>query len=54
MKEAMFYTPLPEGEVRCNLCKHRCKIKEGKRGYLQCEGKPRRKALQPRIGQRAR
>jgi pyruvate formate lyase activating enzyme len=32
MKEAMFYTPLPEGEVRCNLCNHRCKIKEGKRG----------------------
>jgi len=32
MKEAMFYTPLPEGEIRCNLCNHRCKIKEGKTG----------------------
>ena len=32
MKEAMFYTSLPEGEIRCNLCNHRCKIKEGKRG----------------------
>ncbi len=32
MKEAMFYDPLAEGELRCNLCHHRCKIKEGKRG----------------------
>ena len=32
MKEAMFYTSLPEGEIRCSLCNHRCKIKEGKRG----------------------
>ncbi|MCK4487924.1 MAG: AmmeMemoRadiSam system radical SAM enzyme [Desulfobacterales bacterium] len=32
MKEAMLYTPLPGGEVRCNLCNHRCKIKEGERG----------------------
>ncbi len=32
MKEAMFYVSLPEGAVRCNLCNHRCKIKEGKRG----------------------
>ena len=32
MKEAMFYTLLPEGEIRCHLCNHRCKIKEGKRG----------------------
>ena len=32
MEEAMFYTPLPEGEVRCSLCNHRCKIKEGKSG----------------------
>jgi len=28
----MFYTLLPEGEIRCHLCNHRCKIKEGKRG----------------------
>ncbi|MBW1676705.1 MAG: AmmeMemoRadiSam system radical SAM enzyme [Deltaproteobacteria bacterium] len=32
MKEAMLYTPLPGGDVRCNLCNHRCKIKEGKKG----------------------
>jgi len=32
MKEAMFYTALPEGDIRCTLCNHRCKIKEGKRG----------------------
>ena len=32
MKKAMFYTPLPENAVRCNLCNHRCKIKDGKRG----------------------
>jgi pyruvate formate lyase activating enzyme len=32
MKEAMFYAPTPEGGVRCNLCSHRCKIKDGKKG----------------------
>jgi len=32
MKKAMFYMPLPENAVRCNLCNHRCKIKDGKRG----------------------
>jgi pyruvate formate lyase activating enzyme len=32
MKEAMFYETMPEGWVRCNLCNHQCKIKEGKRG----------------------
>jgi len=32
MKEAMFYAPLVDGDLRCNLCNHRCKIKEGKRG----------------------
>jgi pyruvate formate lyase activating enzyme len=32
MKEAMCYSHLTEGEIRCNLCKHRCRIKEGKRG----------------------
>ena len=32
MKEAMFYTRLQKGEVRCNLCNHRCKIKEGETG----------------------
>ena len=32
MKEAMFYEMLDEREVHCNLCNHRCKIREGKRG----------------------
>jgi pyruvate formate lyase activating enzyme len=32
MKEAMFYESMTENRVRCNLCYHRCKIKESKRG----------------------
>jgi len=32
MKEAMFYEAMPDNRVRCNLCNHRCKIHEGKRG----------------------
>jgi len=32
MKEAMFYRPLAGGDIRCNLCNHQCKIKEGERG----------------------
>ena len=32
MKEAMFYESMTENRVRCNLCNHQCKIKEGKRG----------------------
>lgn len=32
MKEAMFYEPMSESRVGCNLCNHRCKIHEGKRG----------------------
>lgn len=32
MKEAMFYTPLEEGKVRCDLCNHRCLIPLTKRG----------------------
>lgn len=40
MKETMFYAPLPKGGVRCNLCNHRCKIKEGKRGI--CSGRENR------------
>ena len=32
MKEAMFYESTSENGVRCNLCNHRCKIKEGRRG----------------------
>jgi len=32
MKEAMFYESMTEKGLRCNLCYHRCKIKERKRG----------------------
>ncbi len=32
MKEAMFYSALEEGKVRCNLCNHRCVISPSKRG----------------------
>jgi pyruvate formate lyase activating enzyme len=32
LKEAMFYEKLDYPNVRCNLCNHRCRISEGKRG----------------------
>jgi pyruvate formate lyase activating enzyme len=32
MKEAMFYKKLGENLVKCNLCNHRCRIADGKRG----------------------
>lgn len=32
MKEAMFYEPSTGGTVRCRLCPHLCRIKEGGRG----------------------
>jgi len=32
IKEAMLYEKLEDNRVRCNLCAHRCLIKEGKRG----------------------
>jgi pyruvate formate lyase activating enzyme len=32
MKEAMFYKKLDEEKVECNLCNHRCIIKNGNRG----------------------
>ena len=32
MTEAYLWEPLTEGQVRCGLCNHRCRIKEGKRG----------------------
>jgi len=35
MKEAMFYEPLAGNSVLCNLCSHRCKIKEGKSGICR-------------------
>ncbi len=35
MLESMLYEKLSENRVRCNLCAHRCVIKEGKRGICQ-------------------
>jgi pyruvate formate lyase activating enzyme len=32
MKEALLYESLDANRVRCNLCNHRCKIQDGKRG----------------------
>jgi len=32
MKEAMLHEKLPEGKVKCNLCNHRCIIKDGNYG----------------------
>jgi pyruvate formate lyase activating enzyme len=32
IKEALLYEKLADGQVRCNLCAHRCVIKPGKRG----------------------
>ena len=32
MKEAMLYSPLEEGKVRCYLCNHRCTVSPSKRG----------------------
>ena len=32
MKEAMFYEAIPGDRVRCHLCNHQCRIKDGKRG----------------------
>ena len=32
MKEAYLYESMDDGTVRCNLCNHRCVIKDGKRG----------------------
>lgn len=32
MKEAMLYSPLEEGKVKCHLCSHRCVISPSKKG----------------------
>jgi len=32
MREVSFYSHEEEGILRCNICNHRCKIREGKRG----------------------
>lgn len=35
MKEAMLYEKLPDKEVHCYLCAHRCKISEGQTGICR-------------------
>jgi pyruvate formate lyase activating enzyme len=35
MREAMLYEKVAESSVRCNLCAHRCVIKDGKKGICQ-------------------
>ena len=37
MREAMYWTKLEDGKVRCDLCPHKCILKEGEIGI--CEGK---------------
>ena len=32
MKEALLYKKLPDGEVLCSLCSHRCRIQNGNSG----------------------
>ncbi len=32
MKEAILYEKLESGEVKCGVCSHRCRIRDGKRG----------------------
>src|SRR5512138_1078581 len=32
MREAVLYERLPGGKVRCHLCAHRCRLREGQRG----------------------
>lgn len=43
LHEALLYEKLEGGQVQCNLCAHRCKIQEGKRGICRvrenCDGK---------------
>ena len=34
-KEAMFYTPLPDGKLKCNLCGRRCVVADGASGVCQ-------------------
>src|SRR3990170_4545132 len=35
MKEAIFYEKLRNNSVRCGVCRHRCIIAPGKRGYCK-------------------
>lgn len=35
MKEAMLYDILPDAQVQCNLCAHRCRISDGKKGICR-------------------
>jgi pyruvate formate lyase activating enzyme len=35
LHEALLYDELPDHQVQCNLCAHRCKIKDGSRGICR-------------------
>ncbi len=35
LHEALLYDELPDQQVQCNLCAHRCKIKDGSRGICR-------------------
>ena len=38
--EATLWEPLAEGQVRCRLCSHRCRIREEKRGLCSVRANP--------------
>jgi len=42
-KEGMFYTPMPDGKVKCDLCGRRCVIAEGGQGV--CSARINRKGV---------
>ena len=33
MKECVLYEPLPQGNLKCNLCQVRCTVRPGKAGF---------------------
>ncbi len=35
LKEAMYYTPLEDGRIQCDLCPSRCELEEGERGMCR-------------------
>ena len=47
MRKAMLYDKVAESSVRCNLCAHRCVIKDGKKGICQVRENQGRVSLNP-------
>ncbi|MFH1407383.1 MAG: AmmeMemoRadiSam system radical SAM enzyme, partial [Candidatus Omnitrophota bacterium] len=35
MRESILYEKLSDKKVKCNICRHRCVIAPGERGYCQ-------------------